>query len=192
LVRGPGIAEADSPTTGTLYLLPFQAKRKPECTNRHRNFCLRSIASRGATMNAITSIIEAGDRIDFRLVFLERAAARLMLVNAGEMDLGEAVDGLGVSLHCECNRELIERWERVPPVKPKPAPKRQPPQSTFDALAYELRTHGIDQLQQQSCRRRLGDLSTEQTRKLIETLLRLQPKYPAISDELISKLGDYL
>ena len=49
---------------------------------------------------------------DPRLVFLERASARLFLVEAGEMTLDEAFEGLVTSLQCACSRELVERWEQ--------------------------------------------------------------------------------
>jgi hypothetical protein len=49
---------------------------------------------------------------DPRLVFLERASARLFLVEAGEMNLDEAFEGLVASLECSCTRELVQRWER--------------------------------------------------------------------------------
>ena len=49
--------------------------------------------------------------IDSRLAFLECASARLFLVDIGEMDLGEAFDGLVCSLQCPCEREILERWE---------------------------------------------------------------------------------
>jgi hypothetical protein len=64
--------------------------------------------------------------------------------------------------------------------------------STYDALVYELRTYGIAQLEKPNCRGRLGDLSTQQVRDLIAALMRLRPNYPAITDELILKLGDCL
>jgi hypothetical protein len=57
-------------------------------------------------------------RVDPRLVFLARAAARFELVKAGAMDIDEAFDGLVVSLSCTCSRELVERWERDYPHKP--------------------------------------------------------------------------
>lgn len=65
-------------------------------------------------------------------------------------------------------------------------------QSTYDALVYELRTYGIAQLEKPNCRGRLGDCSTQQLRDLIAALIRLRPNYPAITDELILKLGDCL
>jgi hypothetical protein len=66
------------------------------------------------------------------------------------------------------------------------------PQSTYDAAVYELRTYGIAQLEKPNCRRRLADLSTAQVRELIAALIRLRPKYPKITDELIGKVGDQL
>jgi hypothetical protein len=65
-------------------------------------------------------------------------------------------------------------------------------QSTYDALLYELRTYGIAQLAKPNCRDRLSSLSTRQLRELIAALMRLKPKYPAINDELLLKLGDLL
>jgi hypothetical protein len=73
--------------------------------------------------------------------------------------------------------------------KPKTEP-RQAAQSTVDALIYELRTYGVSQLAKPNGFGRLADLSTKQGRELIEVLLRLRPKYPAITDKLILKLGD--
>ena len=65
-------------------------------------------------------------------------------------------------------------------------------QVTCDAILYELRTYGISQLAKPNCRRRLFDLSTEQVRELIAALMRLRPRYPAITDDLLLKLGDQL
>jgi hypothetical protein len=52
-------------------------------------------------------------KVDRRLAFLARAAARFELVQAGEMDIGEAYDGLIVDLRCDCDRDRILRWERL-------------------------------------------------------------------------------
>jgi hypothetical protein len=55
--------------------------------------------------------------VDLRLVFLERASARLLLVKIGTMNLGEAFDGLVRTLNCSCARDLVEQWERdYPPL----------------------------------------------------------------------------
>jgi hypothetical protein len=63
--------------------------------------------------------------VDPRLVFLARASARLSPVEASEMDLDEAFDGLMVQSPCSiCDsrwywvEDLVERWERMhPPLK---------------------------------------------------------------------------
>jgi hypothetical protein len=56
--------------------------------------------------------------VDPRLVFLARAEARLILVEAGEIDLDEALDGL-VEPACDHDREWIEalvgHWEHTHP-----------------------------------------------------------------------------
>jgi hypothetical protein len=70
-------------------------------------------------MNALTPIAPmVGTDVDSKLVFLSRAAARLELVEAGEMTLDEAFDGLVSGLSCQCSRELVERWERDYPYRP--------------------------------------------------------------------------
>jgi hypothetical protein len=48
--------------------------------------------------------------VDPRLVFLQRAAARLCLVEACLMNLDEAYHGLVNDLYCEC--QIAERPER--------------------------------------------------------------------------------
>jgi hypothetical protein len=63
--------------------------------------------------------------VDPRLVFLACVSARLVLVEAGEMDLDEAFDGLILESPysiCDCRwrwvENLVERWERThPPVR---------------------------------------------------------------------------
>ena len=53
--------------------------------------------------------------LDDRLLFLVRAHARLLLVEADEMTLDEALDGL-VEPICDCQRwPLAAQWERTHP-----------------------------------------------------------------------------
>jgi hypothetical protein len=73
-----------------------------------------------------------------------------------------------------------------------PRPRRDAPQSTYEALLDELRTFGVAQLAQANCQRRLSNFSTEQLRELIAALMRLKPAYPEITDELLLKLGEQL
>jgi len=57
--------------------------------------------------------------IDSRLVFLERAAARLILIEAGAMSLDEAFDGLMPAIFkaadCRCYREILDGFDRYQP-----------------------------------------------------------------------------
>jgi hypothetical protein len=45
---------------------------------------------------------------------------------------------------------------------------------------------------ERDCRARLADLSSDQIRDVIRSLITLRPRYPKISDELLFKLGDQL
>jgi hypothetical protein len=69
---------------------------------------------------------DSDNRPDPRLVFLERAAARLLLLDACLMELDEAFDGLAFAFRelvapCLCDRETVERWEREYPPRPLPS-----------------------------------------------------------------------
>lgn len=66
------------------------------------------------------------------------------------------------------------------------------PQSTVEALVYELRTHGLAALNHPNCRRRLDDVSTAQLREVLARLIKLRPKYSIITDDLLLKLGGLL
>ena len=76
--------------------------------------------------------------------------------------------------------------------EPDPRQYHGAPQTTYDALLFELSRHGVSRLSELNCRRRLSDLSTAQVRELIAALLRLRSKHPAITDELVEKLGGQL
>jgi hypothetical protein len=71
-------------------------------------------------------------------------------------------------------------------------PRRWPeaPQSTYDAALFELREYGIAQLAKPSCQRRLAMLSPKQLEDVTAALLRLQPRYQTITDELIATLRE--
>ena len=47
--------------------------------------------------------------VDHRLAFLHRAHARLILFEAGIMDIDEAFDGLVADLECDCTREYFNQ-----------------------------------------------------------------------------------
>jgi Holliday junction resolvase RusA-like endonuclease len=71
-------------------------------------------------------------------------------------------------------------------------PRRWPeaPQSTYDAALFELREYGITQLEKPNCQRRLAMLSPKQLEDITAALLRLQPCYQTITDELIATLRE--
>ena len=66
------------------------------------------------------------------------------------------------------------------------------PRATVKALLYELRTHGLAALSHPNCLRRLDHVSTAQLRELLARLIKLRPKHPAITDDLLLKLGGLL
>ena len=66
-------------------------------------------------MNAPVSPGQAPEHIDDRLLFLVRAHARLILVEADKITLDEALEGL-VEPICDCQRwPLAAQWERTHP-----------------------------------------------------------------------------
>jgi hypothetical protein len=64
--------------------------------------------------------------------------------------------------------------------------------TTIEGVMYELRTYGLAALAGPNCRRRLASLSTAQLREVIGRLMQLHPLYPAITDDLLLKLGEGL
>jgi hypothetical protein len=126
---------------------------------------------------------------DPRLAFLERASARLILVEAGEMEIDEAFSGL--VYQCACDREMIDRWDRDHPHQPaiKAAKPKEAASTTCDALLWELREYGLRRLKHPPTLSRLSQLSNKQFAELIAALTRLQPKHPkTCSNQLIEKL----
>ena len=60
--------------------------------------------------------------------------------------------------------------------------------STVEAVMYELRTYGVAALAGPNCQRRLAELSPDQLVEVIQRLMNLRPKYPAITDKLLLSL----
>jgi len=98
-------------------------------------------------------------------------------------------------------------WQHVPPVPFPSAHELQRMQdaairrqreeygaagSTVEALMYSLREEGLAALRDRSTLRRLDDLSTAQVREVIARLIRLRASYPAVTDDLLLKLGKLL
>ena len=70
------------------------------------------------TIHFTPHAILSDGKVDHRLAFLARAAARFELVQAGAMDLTEAYDRLIVGMLCDCDRDRVARWERdFPPIR---------------------------------------------------------------------------
>jgi hypothetical protein len=75
--------------------------------------------------------VTAATEIDPGLVFLQRAAARLMLVETGEIEIGEAIVGLIEPFEelfdarlCDCVMDIVKDWERrYPRRKPRAGPR---------------------------------------------------------------------
>jgi hypothetical protein len=65
---------------------------------------------------------------------------------------------------------------------------RPAPQSTADALLYQLRTHGLAAFHDPSCRCRLADLSVEQLREVMAALIRVRARFTGVTDELLIAL----
>jgi hypothetical protein len=89
------------------------------------------------------------------LVFLQRAAARLVLVEAGKMTIDGAIDGLIDHFEelvgpCNCVCDTVDQWEcDYPPVRPRPVPVRRPtPQTTIEAILYCIRERGLAALKE--------------------------------------------
>jgi hypothetical protein len=113
------------------------------------------------------------------LVFLERAAVRLMLIKAGEMDIETAIGGLVEPfeqlvgpLLCDCAREMLARWERdYPPVENKRPSARPPtPQATIDAIMLCVRERGLKALNDPANQQRLRHCDADARARLDQWL----------------------
>jgi len=91
-----------------------------------------------------------------------------------------------------CRRAEAERARQPLPQAPPQSTAKRAPQSTYEALLWELREYGLAQLAKQNCRERLAALSTDQLRELIAALMRLRSRHLTISEELLQKLAEQL
>ena len=72
-------------------------------------------------MSATAQLEVLEQRVDPRLVLLARASAWLALVEHEAATLDEAIEALTPAFYgitsspCACDREMLERWERVRP-----------------------------------------------------------------------------
>ena len=70
----------------------------------------------------------------------------------------------------------------------KPPGAKRAAESTFQAVAYVLRQHGMRRLNDPWLTVRLAEFSDAQITELIAALGRMQPRYPAITNEVISEI----
>lgn len=64
--------------------------------------------------------------------------------------------------------------------------------TTVEALLYSLRERGEAALRERDVLHRLSELSTNQVREVVGRLMRLRPKYSAITDQLLFLLSEQL
>jgi hypothetical protein len=87
--------------------------------------------------------------------------------------------------------EMVERLVRqrqieTPLTKPRDA--KRVAESTFQAVAYVLRQYGMRRLNDPWLTVRLAEFSDAQITELIAALGRMQPRYAAITNEVISEI----
>lgn len=70
----------------------------------------------------------------------------------------------------------------------KPRDAERVAESTFQAVAYVLRTYGMKRLDDPWLTNRLAGFSDAQIKELIAALKRMQPRYAAITNELIAEI----
>ena len=64
------------------------------------------------------------------------------------------------------------------------------PKATYDAVIYELRTHGLPQLKKQNCQQRFSDFSAAQIKALMVSLQARRNQYPKVTDDLLAVLAE--
>jgi hypothetical protein len=132
---------------------------------------------------ALADVADAGDEVD-RVRFLNAVdrAQNLAVASGLVRTIGQdAVQAVMAAAFKRC------RVHHRPPAEP-PQQHDQAANSTIEALMYSLRERGAAALLERACLDRLADLSSTQIRDIIARLTALRPRYPKITDELLSKL----
>jgi hypothetical protein len=83
------------------------------------------------------------------------------------------------------NISLDRVWHELNDPSTRPAP-----QTTVNALLYQLRKDGLAALENPNCRRRLADISDEQLHEVLAALIRARARYAAVTDELLITLDE--
>jgi hypothetical protein len=107
-------------------------------------------------------------------------AGRVLIVETPPARLARRLMDPAISL--ECAWDEISRAAR--------ARYNEAPKATYDAVVYELRTYGLPQLSKPNCQQRIADLSIAQLKNLIACLQQRRSKYPNVSDELLTAVGE--
>jgi hypothetical protein len=105
------VAAAESASAACINALAYPTPSKPLSARKSEFPELPNHQARAVGTSTESALV------DPQLAFLARAHARFILVEAGEMSLDEALDGL-VEPTCDCQRwPLAAQWERThPPV----------------------------------------------------------------------------
>jgi hypothetical protein len=149
---------------------------------------------------------------DPRLVFLERAATRLQLVNSDDMTLDEAIDYAALRrpvISSSTSRgpvtlddflDFLPSGERFPQAYAlqndlelallRQRQKYGAAASSIEALMLSLRARGEAALVERACQQRLAELSSQQIRDVISRLIGIRAQYAKITDELLFELGE--
>jgi hypothetical protein len=64
------------------------------------------------------------------------------------------------------------------------------PETTYQAVLYQLRTDGLSQLSKANCQQRLADLSPTQLKSLMAVLQHRRSQYPNVCDALLTTLAE--
>lgn len=101
-------------------------------------------------------------------------------------------DGMTDHEYYEHFSRLVESFVRqrqieTPLTMPRNA--KRAAESTFQAVAYVLRTSGMARLNDPWLTSRLADFSDLQIKELVAALGRMKSKYPAITSGLIAKIA---
>jgi hypothetical protein len=83
------------------------------------------------------------------------------------------------------NISLDRVWHELNDPRTRPAP-----QTTVNALLYQLRKDGLAALENPTCRRRLADISDEQLHEVLAALIQARARYAAVTDELLIALDE--
>jgi N-acetyl-anhydromuramyl-L-alanine amidase AmpD len=88
--------------------------------------------------------------------------------------------------------ELVEGYvrEQQAALRQRARITRRAAETTVEAVRYELRTYGIAQLAKPRTQARLADFNARQITEMVASLRRMRPRYPAITEELITAIEE--